>query len=108
MRVYFGETFRNGATRSAEHIKDRDATNLLQVKKSVMNKHRVDEHDGENVEFKMQKVQNFVDIFIIPVKLCKHYVRRRPHAIPHNSVSPETPVYGGSSTPRTRDTTRCG
>ena len=59
IRIYTGETFRNGASRSADHIKDKNDTNLLQVKKSVINKHRVEEHDGEDVDFKMKKVASF-------------------------------------------------
>ena len=41
------------------------------------------------------------------VKLCKHYARKCPHVISHNSVSPETPVYGGYKCPPRHVTKLC-
>ena len=56
-KIYIGETHRNGKTRSEEHLRDMNSMNVEVVKKSVVNKHSMEDHGGEQVKMSMKKIK---------------------------------------------------
>ena len=57
-RVYIGESHRNGISRSEEHMRDTKATKEEQIKKSVMLRHDMEEHSGEEAEYRMKVLKS--------------------------------------------------
>ena len=51
---YVGETARNGHTRGIEHIRDGQSNNPKVIEKSVIQRHKREKHQEENVEFEMK------------------------------------------------------
>ena len=56
-RIYEGETSRSARTRATEHMRDFNKGNL----DSAMFKHRQNEHEGEEMKFRMEITKKFRD-----------------------------------------------
>ena len=81
-KVYEGETGRSARVRGAEHVKDLEKKRL----KSVLYKHKINEHKNETVKFQMQITNQFKDALTRQaneaVRICS-----RPSASSLNSKS---------------------
>ena len=56
---YVGETSQNGHTRGIEHVKEGESDNAEVIEKSVLQRHRREKHDNENVEYEMKVIASF-------------------------------------------------
>ena len=57
--IYIGETSKSGQERSIEHVTQSLSMSEIVLKKSVLIRHNVSDHDGERADYKMEKIKAF-------------------------------------------------
>ena len=57
--IYYGESSRNGASRGEEHQRDSQSTRDETIKKSIMHRHSMKVHNGEETEYKRKVLKSF-------------------------------------------------
>ena len=57
--IYVGETSKSGQERGSEHLAQSLSLSEKVLKKSVLIRHNVSDHDGNRAEYKMEKVRAF-------------------------------------------------
>ena len=57
--IYIGESSRNGRSRSEEHIKDSLAATEKGILNSIILRHGMEQHDGDEIACKMTSLMNF-------------------------------------------------